>query len=294
MKKLSDNIRRVGVLANRDKPAARHALRRAVALIRDNGRDVLTEPGTARLVGMDLPVCDDDAELAAACELLLVFGGDGTMLRAARNTAAAATPILGVNLGTMGFLTACNARDLKHALELVWAGGCPVESRWLIQALKKGQPPRRRQQALNDFVISRGTVPRLIELEVRVNGELLTSYRGDGLIVSSPTGSTAYSLAAGGAVVSPRAEVFALTPVCPHTLSSRSVIVNLDSVVEVKLLSARVDTFLTADGQMPQALATGDIICFRRSRHAAHFVRLPGSSFFETLRRKLNWSGSSL
>jgi NAD+ kinase len=148
--------------------------------------------------------------------------------------------------------------------------------------------------ALNDFVISRGTVPRMIELEVRVNGELLTSYRGDGLIVSSPTGSTAYSLAAGGAVVSPQAEVFALTPICAHTLSSRSVIVSLRSTIEVRLLSQRVETFLAADGQTPMAVNAGEVIRFRRSQHPARFVRLPGTSFFDTLRTKLNWSGSAL
>jgi NAD+ kinase len=136
-------------------------------------------------------------------------------------------------------------------------------------------------------------VPRLIELEVQVDGEVLTCYRGDGLIVSSPTGSTAYSLAAGGAVVSPLAEVFALTPICPHTLSNRSVIVSLRSTVQVRLLSERVDTFLAADGQTRAELQAGDCLRLRRSRHVARLVRLPGTSFFGTLRQKLNWSGSS-
>jgi NAD+ kinase len=167
-----------------------------------------------------------------------------------------------------------------------------VESRSLIEARRRGAPARAVELALNDFVISRGAVPRLIELEVRVDGELLTSYRGDGLIISSPTGSTAYSLAAGGAVVSPQAEVFALTPICPHTLSNRSVIVSLAATVEVNVRSQRVETYLAADGQPRFQLKAGDRMGFQRSRHTAPLVRLPGTSFFDTLRQKMNWSGS--
>ena len=176
----------------------------------------------------------------------------------------------------------------------MWSGQCHVESRPLIEATGRGRHGRIHELALNDFVVSHGMVPRLIELEVKVDREVLTSYRGDGLIVSSPTGSTAYSLAAGGAVVSPQADVFALTPICPHTLSNRSVIVSLSSTVEVRLLSERVDTFLAADGQTRAELRVGDWLKVRRSRSTTHLVRLPESSFFGTLRQKLNWSGSSV
>lgn len=303
MKTLSDEIRRVGLIANPEKPSGREALRRAARLITAAGRSVVADPATARLGRFEVPVESSDATLATHCDLLLVFGGDGTMLRVARNTAPSGTPILGINLGTLGFLTACGLRKLPEALETVWHQRCLVDARPLIEAAipRRGDAPdssvaslSTREVALNDFVISRGTVPRLIELEVRVNGELLTSYRGDGLIVSSPTGSTAYSLAAGGAVVSPHAEVFALTPICPHTLSSRSVIVNLGSTIEVRVLSQRVETFLAADGQTPVPLRAGDVMSFRRSRHTARLVRLPGTSFFDTLRTKLNWSGSPI
>ena len=150
------------------------------------------------------------------------------------------------------------------------------------------------QQSLNDFVISRGAASRLIELEVSVGDEILTNYRCDGLIISSPTGSTAYSLAAGGAIVSPDAEVLTLTPICPHTLSNRSVIVRLDSTVRVKVLSETVETTLTSDGQVSFPLGTGDVITISRSRYALRLLRLPGSSFFQTLRQKLHWSGSNV
>ncbi len=147
---------------------------------------------------------------------------------------------------------------------------------------------------MNDFVISRGATSRLIELAVTVDAEELTRYRCDGLIVSSPTGSTAYSLAAGGAVVSPDSEVLTITPICPHTLSNRSVIVPMDSIVQVTVLSERVDTMLTADGQVQTPLNTGDFVQMRQSKFAVRLVRLRGSSFFQTLRQKLHWSGSHI
>ena len=150
------------------------------------------------------------------------------------------------------------------------------------------------QVALNDFVVSRGATSRLIELEVLVNGEALTDYRADGLIISSPTGSTAYSLAAGGAIVSPSAPVLTITPICPHTLSNRSVIVSSESVIEVKVRSQKLEIFLTADGQVQLPLFSGDQICMRKSSKSVRLVRLPNSSFFQTLRQKLHWSGSSV
>lgn len=294
MKKLTDPIRRVGLVANPDKPAARALARRALALLATRGCEVLADEATAACARLKLATCATDAELASRVDLLLVLGGDGTMLRVARDTAGSNTPILGVNLGTLGFLTASSARGLEATLAQVWAGRCGVESRSLIEADGSLAQGSVVELALNDFVVSRGSVPRLIELEVKVNGEVLTSYRGDGLIVSSPTGSTAYSLAAGGAVVSPQAEVFALTPICPHTLSNRSVIVRLDATLEVRLLSQRVETFLAADGLMRARLEAGEALTIRRSRHSAHLVRVPGDSFFETLRQKLNWSGSTV
>lgn len=294
MKKLADNLQNVGVIANPEKLAGRAAIRRAVRWVTASGRQVLTEPETAKMAGLDLPLHANAAELARQCDLLLVFGGDGTILHVARDIAGSRAPMLGVNLGSLGFLTAVSSEGLAPALDELWKGRCQVESRPLIEARGAVEGLPFRELALNDFVITRGTVPRLIELQVSVDGEILTSYRGDGLIISSPTGSTAYSLAAGGAVVSPQASVFALTPICPHTLSNRSVIVSLRSTVEVRLLSRRVETLLSADGQTRARLEAGEALTFRRARHSAHLVRMPGSSFFKTLRQKLNWSGSSV
>ena len=263
-------------------------MREAADLIRASRRNVLTDQATAVLADIDAPTHVDAAAVAREADLLMVFGGDGTMLRVAREIAGQRTPMLGINAGGLGFLTDVQAHQLPRALKELWSGETVLETRPLIEAVNHDWSFR----AVNDFVITRSCSPRLIELEVAVDGEMLTVYRCDGLIVCSPTGSTAYSLAAGGAVVSPAAEVFTLTPICPHTLSNRSVIVNLDSVVTVRVLSRRVETILTADGQQPRPLAAGDLVTIRRSKHEVRLLHLAGSSFFETLRRKLGWSGS--
>jgi len=294
LKKLAEKIQRVGLIANSDKVSSRPLVRRAVSLIQSGRRAVLTDAATATLASLRVPACPDAATLARQVDLMMVFGGDGTMLRVARETAGSHTPFIGINVGSLGFLTDVQAHQLPLALKQIWAGETILESRSLIEATARSGANLIAETALNDFVISRGAAPRLIDLEVAVDGETLTRYRCDGLIVCTPTGSTAYSLSAGGAVVSPTADVFTLTPICPHTLSNRSVIVGLDSTVRVKVLSERTDTFLTADGQKIIPLFTGEVVFIKRSRHSIRLLHLAGSSFFETLRRKLSWSGSNV
>lgn len=291
---MTDKIERVGLVANPDKCADPAVLQETVALLRHAGFQVHSDEATAALGLEGVPTLSTLPGLATACDMLVALGGDGTMLRVARAVASSRVPILGVNLGTLGFLTTCGAAELPETLGRLKAGECWVESRHLIQAHRSSRPRQRPELALNDFVISRGQTPRLIELELTVDGETLTRYRGDGLIISSPTGSTAYSLAAGGAVVSPQAEVFALTPICPHTLSNRSVIVRLRAVIEVRLLTHGVATFFSADGQVGTEVEVNERITVQRSRHAACLVRRPGASFFQTLRQKLSWSGSAV
>ena len=294
MKKPSKEIQRVGLLANSSKYAARAILQRASQLIKRSGRVVLCDTATANLGGLKGPTCPDAASLTRHVDLILVFGGDGTMLRVAREIRGSRTPLLGINLGALGFLTDVSSSDLPKALKQLWNGDFVFESRALIEAAGKAQDRTIHSCALNDFVLSRGIVSRLIELEVSVDGAILTRYRCDGLIVSTPTGSTAYSLAAGGAVVCPNAEVFTLTPICPHTLSNRSVIVSLSSTIEVRVISEKLEINLSADGQSESKLSAGDVITVRRSPHSVHLIHLAGTSFFETLRRKLNWSGSNV
>jgi len=289
---VGEKIGRVGLLANSGKLSSRSLVQSAARLIQRSGRKLFCDQATASLAGLRCAALANAAALAREVDLLLVFGGDGTMLRVARDAAGSKAPILGVKVGGLGFLTAVQGPQLAAALKQIWAGEYLLESRPLVEATGRAQGQVIRELALNDFVISRGATSRLIELAVTVDAEELTHYRCDGLILSSPTGSTAYSLAAGGAIVSPQAEVMTITPICPHTLSNRSVIVPMDSVVQVTVLSERVDTILTADGQVQLPLSTGDFVQVRKSRLAARLLRLRGSSFFRTLRQKLHWSGS--
>lgn len=282
----------MGLLANSRKTSSRALVQKAARLIQRSGRKFFCDQITAQMAGLRCKSFATPAELARKADLLLVFGGDGTMLRAARELAGAPTPILGVKVGGLGFLTAVQGAQIAPALRQIWNGEFLLESRPLIQATGQAHGKSLSEHALNDFVISRGATSRLIELAVTVDGEELTRYRCDGLIVSSPTGSTAYSLAAGGAIVSPQSEVLTITPICPHTLSNRSVIVPMNSEVQVTVLSEHVDTILTADGQVQFPLRAGDFVQVRKGAHAARLLRLRGSSFYQTLRQKLGWSGS--
>jgi NAD+ kinase len=294
LKGSAENIRRVGLISNSEKVSCATTVRQAVRLIRAAGRKVYCESATAQWSGKDTVVCPDAATLCHEVDLLLVFGGDGTILRVARQIAGSRTPILGINIGGLGFLTAVPSGELARALKHVWRGEFNFESRVLIQTTGRCNGQEVEQTALNDIVISRGIASRLVELEVKVDGDPLTDYRCDGLIVSSPTGSTAYSLAAGGAVVFPTAKVLALTPICPHTLSNRSLILPDTAKIDVKVISHKPATILNADGQVVSELRTGDALRICRSRLTVRLMHLVGSSFCETLRRKLHWRGATL
>jgi NAD+ kinase len=179
-------------------------------------------------------------------------------------------------------------------LQLVWQGRFTYEPRALIEARTRHGARPVRCHALNDIVVSHGIESRLLDLEVSVDRAPVTCYRCDGLIVSSPTGSTAYSLAAGGAVVVPTADVFALTPICPHTLSNRSLILGLGSTIAIKVLTPKPTAILSADGVTVSELAAGQVLTIRRSAHTVRLMHLAGSSFFEALRQKLHWRGATL
>jgi NAD+ kinase len=294
LKKLAKAIKRVGLIGNSDKGSAHNVVTEAAKLITRTGRRVFSDSETAELAGFTTGVYPDATALTEHVDLLIVFGGDGTMLRVASDVAGSLTPIIGINIGGLGFLTAVSSHEMPQALKRVWEGDFTLEQRALIEATGHSQGRLIRKSALNDFVISRGMDSRLITLEVTVDDAPLTRYRCDGLIVSSPTGSTAYSLSAGGAVVHPQAEVFELTPICPHTLSNRSVIVSLNSQIHVKVASPKPETILNADGQRVTELAVGNSVTIRRSADTVRLVHLSGSSFFDTLRRKLHWSGANV
>jgi len=292
LKRKSRAFAQVGIVANPDKPECRSIIRRAVRLIGNSGRTVSADEDTASFGGLNVDTQPTQKKLARAVDLLIVIGGDGTFLGVSRDVAGSNTPMIGINAGRLGFLTTIPSDDLASALKKIWAGEFRSETRPLIEVVRTNGKRTATSLAMNDFVVARGEGSRLIEIDVRVNGDALTTYRCDGLIVSSPTGSTAYSLAAGGAIVSPNAEVFTLTPICPHTLSNRSVILNLNSEIEVEARSHSPQVNLSADGVLLSHMAKGESVTIRRSRKSVRLLHLAGDSFFQTLGAKLHWTGA--
>ena len=295
MKNALKQISKIGLIANQGKgAAAATTAQRAARLIAQTGRVALADEVTCRLARLNSDGLPSAAALARAVDALLVFGGDGTMLRVVKEIDGAETPILGINVGTLGFLTAAAAKELGTALESLWRNDFLIDTRWLMEAAGVCSGKSAGFHAFNDVVISHGAVSRLIELDVSVDGEPLTRYRGDGLIVCTPGGSTAYSLSAGGPIISPTADVFAITPICAHALSNRSVIISQSSTVQVRLLSEKMETIVAADGRVEAALKGGDALNIFRSRRKARLIVPASSSFFDAVRRKLGWSGSAV
>ena len=235
------------------------------------------------------------ADLSRHCELIIVLGGDGTILRTVHELGDNLRPIFGINLGTLGFLTCLGPADYRQAVHCIVNGHYLLSSRSLLYVeTVHGGEVMAHHFGLNDAVISRGALSRLIRLETRVNGALLTEYNADGLIVATPTGSTAYSLSAGGPLLTPDSNVFAITPICPHTLTDRSVIIADSAAIEVRLKPQQEDIFLTVDGQRAIPMGCADSVRIRRAAQTLPLAMLPDLPFFELARRKLKWSGSSL
>ncbi|MEW6263131.1 MAG: NAD(+)/NADH kinase [Thermodesulfobacteriota bacterium] len=223
-------------------------------------------------------------------DLIVVLGGDGTLLYAARTFGVTGVPLLGVNMGGLGFLTEVSLVNLRPALEQVLAGSYQAESRMTLSAevIRDGEVITSHT-VLNDAVINKGALARILDLTVKVDGADLTTYRADGLIISTPTGSTAYNLAAGGPIVHPTQELIILTPICPFTLSNRPLILPRVAVIEIAIDPQASDVLLTSDGQVSCPLSPEDRITVRRSRNQIVLIKNPYKSYFEILRTKLGW-----
>ena len=228
--------------------------------------------------------------VADASQLLLVLGGDGTMLAAARLAAPRQIPILPINMGSLGFLTSFTLDELYPALEETLAGNSSISQRVMLQAeLVRAGDVIESQRALNDVVIHKGALARMIQLELSINSDFVCRYRADGLIVSSPTGSTAYSLSAGGPIVHPAVEAFIITPICPHMLTDRPVVVRDYCCLEVKLNGDTESVYLTLDGQRGVPLEPTDIVRVTRAKEQLQLIQPPKKPYFEILRNKLKW-----
>ena len=283
----------IGVVAHSSKPGAAEAVRSAVRALRASKAAFAMEESTAALAGMagGQPL----ASMAAPCSVFLVLGGDGTILRLVHRLGASLRPIFGVNIGSLGFLTCAGPDEIPEAVASLVKGNYLLSQRGLLAAdLSHPGGKKLRLHALNDVVISRGERSELVKIEVAIDGELLTEYHADGLIVATPTGSTAYSLSAGGPVLMPESGCSVITPICPHVLTNRSTVVNERSVVTVRHQDPGNPVFVTADGQGSHALVPGDVLQIRRSRRTLPLAMLPGRLFPEVLRQKLKWSGSNV
>lgn len=289
---MKNKVKKIAIVAKAETSAAKRIVQQAIKLAKAAGLQPVTDESTASLAELKLPIRKDPIAISRFADLIMVIGGDGTMLHWARTTAGSGTPIFGVNVGGLGFLTASSWKDLPKAMDAVVAGKFSIESRTLLSAIGQSCREKFKLKAMNDFVISRGSIPRMIRLEVKVDGEVLTTYRCDGLVISTSTGSTAYSLAAGGAIIAPEAKVISITPICPHTLSNRAVIINQQSTIEVRMLDTKREANLSADGWDCLELETKTPVIIRRNPQSVKLARLTDSSFFKTLRHKLQWMGS--
>jgi NAD+ kinase len=230
------------------------------------------------------------SSVADASQLLLVLGGDGTMLAAANLAAPRRIPILPINMGSLGFLTSFTLEELYPALKDTLAGHYSVSQRVMLQGeLEREGALIEKQCVLNDVVIHKGALARMIQLELHINSDFVCRYRADGLIVSSPTGSTAYSLSAGGPIVHPAVESFVITPICPHMLSDRPLVIQDSSLIEVRLNGHTESVYLTLDGQRGIPMQPTDVLRVRRAADCLKLIQPPKKPYFEILRNKLKW-----
>jgi NAD+ kinase len=256
------------------------------------GVEVLLEKRTAELAGGEGV---EDRQLAAACDVLIVLGGDGTILRALHRMRGAAPPIFGINVGSLGFLTGVSGEDWSRAVDSIATGDFRLSTRTLLRVeLERDGRTAETFTGLNDAVVSRGHHSQLIKVEVRIDGEELSVYHADGLIVATPTGSTAYSMSAGGPLLLPDSACFVITPICPHVLTNRSTVVADTARLELRLVGPGPGVTVNVDGQEIREFGPADVLRISRAEERLQLATLPGRTFSGVLRDKLKWSGSNV
>jgi NAD+ kinase len=285
----SPNYKRIGIFSRPRRTALAEVVPGLLKWFSERGVTAIYDAETASCMnrnegGISRQRIVDDADL------LLVLGGDGTILAASREAAPKGVPILPINLGGLGFLTSFTREELYPALEDALAGSAAISERVMlyVERLHNGTP-LTQQRVLNDAVVHKGTLGRMIELELHIDGGFVCRYRADGLIVATPTGSTAYSMSAGGPIVHPAVESIQMTPICPHTLSDRPLVVHNNSEIELRLAEVSDSAFLTMDGQIGVAMQGGDRIRITRAPERLKLIHPPNKSYFEILRNKLKW-----
>ncbi len=284
----------IGLIAHTGKAGAADLVRAIMQEFARVSLPVKLEAETASLAGQKSELSMHD--LGRETDLLVVLGGDGTILNVVGKLGDDIKPIFGINIGSLGFLTCVASTAYREAVASIAAGEIEFSERALLEVHLDPQGPETHQvlRCLNDAVFSRGEISRLIRLAVRVNGEVLTEFNADGLILATPTGSTAYSLSAGGPILAPDSGALVITPICPHTLSNRSIIVDDSAVVEIEATERDHPVFLTVDGREPVHVEAGSFVTVRKAPQTLPLAVMPGVSFFSVVRQKLRWRGSSI
>ncbi len=280
-------MNRFGIIANRRRPAAGSTIEQIHRWADEHGWSVTLDEGLASDPNSGAITIPRE-KLENTVDLVIALGGDGTMLSAVRSAAPLKIPVLGINLGSLGFLTELTPVDLNRTLDRIGHGDYMIESRMLLDSQVSGDcgaPP----VALNDVVIDKGGVARAIHLDLYVNEEFISSYSADGLIVATPTGSTAYALATGGPIIHPRIKAIIVAPIAPHTLAQRPMVFSADDSLRIVVASPRREASLTIDGQVACSLHDTDSVTIVQSTIEGRFIRFPENSFYRVLRDKLNW-----
>jgi NAD+ kinase len=283
----------IGLIAHPGKPGVGELINALATEFQQRSMSILLEKETAAVAGQRSD--NTIAQIGTKADLLVVAGGDGTILSVAGKLGDASPPIFGINVGSLGFLTTASSPAFREAVDCIAKGKITVSNRTLLEVTLHDSGKRQAPMiALNDAVLSRGELSRLIRLRARVNGAALTEFNADGLIIATPTGSTAYSLSAGGPIMEPESGVFVITPICPHVLTNRSIIVSENSVIEVEATEPDYPVYLTVDGREPLRIAKGATVDIRKAKKKLQLAAMPDVSFFSVVRQKLKWSGSNV
>ena len=278
------------IISKPQKPELATILPDLVAWLLTHDYEAVLDTESAAYIGAECPSCPRADLPHHRPTLVIVLGGDGTLLSAARAFARDETPILSINLGSLGFLTEIPLSDLYKALESWMAGTAPIDTRNMMcgQLVRNGEI-LRQWEILNDIVVSKGTIARMADFTVEIDGQLVATFRADGVIVSTPTGSTAYNLAANGPIMMPMVNAMVINPICPHLLTLRPIVVPGDVNVTIHIEGVPNQTILTADGQEAVELALGDEVHCCRSQYSVRLLRLRQNGLFNVLRSKLKW-----
>ncbi|MBP1721465.1 MAG: inorganic polyphosphate kinase [Deltaproteobacteria bacterium] len=281
-------MRSCGIIIKRNKPEALSLARDIVGWLSARGVKVLVEKEVAEQIGH--PDHIDRDGIPSRADLLIVLGGDGTLLSVARLSRVESIPVLGINLGGLGFLTEISKEETFPVLEKIIAGDFETEQRLMLKAtiLRQGEIIGE-STVLNDIVINKGVLARIIDMETYIDGTYLTTFKADGLILATPTGSTAYSLAAGGPIVYPSLNSIIVNPICPHTITNRPLVVHDTATVKIILKTANQNVHITLDGQVGMPLQEGDVVEAHKAPGHIQLIRSPYKTYFELLRTKLRW-----